>query len=260
MMDGFGFPASAGRFRFAAERRIVNRLIPPESSNDCALDLGSGIGYWAEHFARRFSQVVAVEASRPLYDALEKRCSPHANVVLIHDDVMAFQPTDQYDLIFLGGLLMYLNNDDVISLMKKLIPSLSPGGVILCRETTVQQGTITRQGDYQAVYRSVSDYKSIFFECDLSVLKLNVNTPYVLMQMGCELIKKWKALLPRSLQCLPLVGRLTYWGLRLGYPWITRVPTTFGLAFPKLTNHFILLQPDAQTTVDSDVHNNDVEY
>ncbi len=251
MMDGFGFPAGAGRFRFRAECRIVDRLIHGVNPGGCVLDLGSGIGFWTEYFARRFSRVVAVEASRPLYEALEERCAPYLNVKMIHDDVMLFQPEDQYDVVFLGGMLMYLNEEDVISLLGKLIPSLRPGGIVLCRETTVRQGSTTRQGDYQAVYRSVADYERIFAECELSVVSVQMNIPYVLMQMGCELVKKWKALMPAPLQCLPVVGRLVYWGLRLGYPWIARVPTALGLAYPELTNHFFVLQPDSQPTSNS---------
>jgi SAM-dependent methyltransferase len=251
MMDGFGFPAGAGRFRFRAECRIVNRLIHAVDPGGCVLDLGSGIGFWAEYFARRFSRVVAVEASSPLYEALEARCAPYLNVKTIHGDVMLFRPEDQYDVVFLGGMLMYLNEDDVISLLGNLIPSLQPGGIVLCRETTVRQGTITRQGDYQAVYRSVADYERIFAACELSVLNVQTNIPYVLMQMGCEFVKKWKALMPAPLQCIPIVGRLVYWGLRLGYPWIARVPAALGLAYPELTNHFFVLQPGPHPTSNS---------
>ena len=248
MMDGFGFPAGAGRFRFRAECRIVDRLIHAVNPGGCVLDLGSGIGFWAEYFARRFSRVVAVEASRPLYEALEERCAPYLNVKMIHDDVMLFRPEDQYDVVFLGGMLMYLNEEDVISLLGKVIPSLQPGGIVLCRETTVRQGTTARQGDYQAVYRSIAEYERIFAACELSVLNVQMNIPYVLMQMGCELVKKWKALMPASLQCLPIAGRLVYWGLRLGNPWIARIPTALDLAYPELTNHFFVLQPDSPPT------------
>ena len=40
MMDGFGFPAAAGRFRFRAECRIVNRLIHEVNPDGCVLDFG----------------------------------------------------------------------------------------------------------------------------------------------------------------------------------------------------------------------------
>lgn len=246
MMDGFGFPSSAGRFRFQSERRIVDRLIDDVVAHDCALDLGSGIGFWAEYFAERFTRVVAVEASVPLFESLKERCATSANVETILGDVMEFQPDDQYDLVFLGGMLMYLNEDDIVSLFQKVIASLQAGGMVVCRESTVRQGTTTREGDYQAVYRSVADYQRIFATCGLSIRKVQINAPYVVMQMGCEIIKKWKSVLPARLQCIPIVGRLVYGLLRLGYPWITRVPESWGFEFPKLTNHFFVLYSEDQ--------------
>ena len=251
MMEGFGFPASAGRFRFRAECKIVSCLIYGANTDGCVLDLGSGVGYWAEYFAERFSRVVAIEASKPLYEALNKRCAPNPSIETIHGDVTLFRPEDQYEVVFLGGMLMYLNEDDVICLLEKLIASLQPGGVILCRETTVRKDTMTRLGDYQAAYRSVADYERIFAECELSVHNVRMNTPYVLMQMGCEFVKKWKTFMPTPLHCLPIVGRLVYWGLRLSYPWITRVPKVLGIPYPELTNHFFVLQPDPQPTSSS---------
>lgn len=240
MMDGFGFPSSSGRFRFRAECKIVDQLI--QDANGSVLDLGSGIGFWAEHFSQRFSQVIAVEASEPLFQALEKRCGSYKNVKLIQGDVLCFQPEDEYDVIFLGGMLMYLNEADVVSLMRKIIPCLRPGGIVLCRESTNQLGESIRQGEYQAIYRSVSDYERIFAECGLSKRSVQINSPYVVMQMGCEFIKKWKSIIPKPFQCHRIVGRLVYWGLRLGYPWITRVPMALRIKFPKLTNHFFVFE------------------
>ncbi len=251
MMDGFGFPAAAGRFRFRAETRITQGLLRGLNPDGTVLDLGSGIGYWAEHFAEHFAKVVAVEASTPLYDALKQRCAAHPNVVSVQGDVLQFEPEDRYELVFLGGLLMYLNEGDVVSLLRKLVHSLEPGGIIVCRETTVRSGTVTREGDYQAVYRSIETYTRILNECGLSVVTKKRNTPYVLLQMGCELVKKWKSLMPKQLQMIPVVGHLVYWLLRIGYPWVVHVPGAFGLGFPMLTNHFFVLRPDS--SVESDV-------
>ncbi len=242
MMDGFGFPAGAGRFRFHGESKIVSRLIRKLDRGGTALDLGCGVGYWAEFFAGHFAKVVAVEASLPLYKATRQRCASYPHVAVIHGDVLAFEPEDCCELVFLGGMLMYLNESDVISLLQKLAPFLDTGGIILCRETTVRSGTVTRQGEYQAVYRSVATYREVFQQCGLSVAHLETNVPYVLMQMGCELVKKWKALVPRRLQFIGVVGHLSYGALRLGNPWVPRVPAVLGRAFPELTNHFFVLQ------------------
>jgi len=74
---------------------------------------------------------------------------------------------------------------------------------------------------------------------------VELNTPYVLMQMGCEFIKKWKASVAESIQAVPLVGRLTYGALRLGGALLTRLPDVMGIDFPGLTNHFFVLRKNS---------------
>jgi SAM-dependent methyltransferase len=246
MMDGFGFPASAGSYRFDAECEIVERLIRSINSDGAVLDLGSGVGFWTEYFAQRFGKVTAIEASLPLYEATVARCSKYANATLLNDDVLDFEPDNLYSMIFLGGMLMYLNESDAISLLKRVAPFLEPGGIVLCRESTVRSGTLTRQGDYQVVYRSVQTYSSLFSKCGLSVDHVEFNTPYLLMQMGCEFIKRWKAIVPRPLQAMPLVGGLTYRVLRMGGAGLTRLPDALGIDFPMLTNHFFVLKRDSE--------------
>lgn len=247
MMDGFGFPASAGSYRFDAEREIVERLIRSASINPdgAVLDLGSGVGVWAEYFAQRFGKVTAIEASVPLYRATVARCSQYANATLLNDDVLGFEPDNLYSMIFLGGMLMYLNESDVISFLKRVTQFLEPGGIVLCRESTVRDDTLTRQGDYQVVYRSVQNYSSLFSKCGLSVDHVELNTAYFLMQMGCEFIKKWKAAVPGPLQAIPLVGGLTYRVLRMGGARLARLPGALGIDFPVLTNHFFVLRRDS---------------
>ena len=244
MMEGFGFPPAAGRFRFKAERDIVRRLVQALDRTGTVLDLGSGIGFWADEFARRFAKVVAVEASTTLCGALRARCAAQPHVRVVHGDALSFEPDDRYELVFLGGMLMYLNDREVIALLRKIVPALTPGGMILCRETTVREGVVTRTGEYQATYRSLAVYRRLFADCRLSVVHTELNVPYVLLQMGCELIKKWHAVAPRPLHGLDSLGRLVYWGLRLGNPWITRAPDALRFQSPQWLNHFIVLGPD----------------
>ena len=253
MMDGFGFPASAGSYRFNTECEIVERLIATAGINldGAVLDLGSGVGFWAEYFAQRFRNVIAIEASLPLYEAMVARCSKYANATLLNDDVMVFEPSDRYSMVFLGGMLMYLNENDAIKLLERVAHFLEPGGIVLCRESTVRSGTLTRQGDYQVVYRSVQTYSSLFSKCGLSVDHVELNSPYFLMQMGCEFIKKWKAIVPEPLQAISVVGGLTYAFLRAGGAGLTRLPDALGIDFPELTNHFFVLRKDSKAQADA---------
>lgn len=244
MMDGFGFPVSAGHYRLQAEFRIVKRLLRDIDPRGTVLDLGCGVGYWAETFAQHFSRVVAVEGSGALYQALEERSAPYPNIRTVPGNVLSFEPEGHYRVVFLGGLLMYLDEQAVLALLRRLVAHLEPGGIILCRESTVRGKTERRGGDYPVVYRSVQEYRRIFRQCGLMVRQSERNAPYVLMQTGCELVKKWKKLVPEPLQMPGVVGPLTYWAMRLGNPWINHLPGALGIRFPKLENHFFVLDPE----------------
>ena len=254
MMDGFGFPAGAGRFRFRGELDAVEEALEDVRPSTSVLDLGSGVGFWTEYFAQRFAKVVSVEASPTLYATLKERCRRYPNVVTCGDDVLSFEPKGKFGLVFLGGLLMYLNELDVRALLSRLVPRLEPDALILCRESTIRHGTRTLQGDYQVAYRSVETYRGIFSAAGFDVVSVEANAAYINVQMSCELIKKWKGLVPERFRCLPVAGRLAYWGLRLGYPWNTRlIPwlmAGLGREFPSLTNHFFVLRPSVQAAVD----------
>ena len=247
MMDGFGFPACAGRFRFRREQEAVARTIKILPSSCSVLDLGSGVGFWTEYFAQRFASVVSVEASPVLYSALTDRCSRYPNVTTCNDDVLSLEFKEKFGLVFLGGLLMYLNEHDTQALLEKLAPSLDAGALVVCRESTVRRGTKTLQGKYQVVYRSIETYRRIFANAGFDVVSVQANAAYICPQMGCELVKKWKSLVPEQCWCLPVTGRLAYWGFRVGYPWNTKlIPwllARIALEFPFLTNHFFVLRP-----------------
>jgi SAM-dependent methyltransferase len=250
MMDGFGCPACAGSFRFRGELNSVEDAIKNLRSDISVLDFGSGAGIWTEYFAQRFSKVVSVEASNALYEALRDRCSRYPNVATFNHDVLSFTPQGKFGLVFLGGLLMYLNERDVRVLISKLAPHLEPDAIILCRESTIRHGVEVIQGNYQVAYRSVESYRNLFTGAGLDVITIAPNAAYLYPQMACEMVKKWKAIVPERFQCLPLVGRLTYWGLRLGYPWNTKlIPwmwARMGREFPFLTNHFFVLRPSCR--------------
>ncbi len=186
MMEGFGFPDRAGLFRFNEEKRLIDRLTSQQAPERRVLDLGCGIGHWAEYFAERSLEVVAVEGSQSFFNFLENRTALQTNIKAVHCKVMDYVPKGKFDLIFLGGLLMYLNEVDVIVILQRLALLLNPGGIILCRESTMCEGIRTTLGDYQATHRSTEIYSDLFRQCGLTTEQIEENIPYVLMQMGCE--------------------------------------------------------------------------
>ena len=243
MMNGFGFPVSSAKYRFKAELKIMKRLLEKANCNGTVLDLGSGVGLWTSFFAENFSRVIAVESSLNLYQALVARCSSYSNIQIFDEDVRLFEPKTPISLIFSGGILMYLNENDVINLLNRLRGNLEPDGIIICRETTVRNGTTIRQGNYQAVYRSVSVYNKIFQETGFQVLKIEKNIPYVLMEMGIQFLENWKELVPNPVQMISILGPWVYYSLRLLNPLLFGIQKIVRIEYPKLENHFFVLKP-----------------
>lgn len=247
MMDGFGFPIGAGHTRFLDESKIIKKLTVSIKSSSSVLDLGSGIGSWTKYFANHYNEVVSVESSNILYESLQNRFSKNSKVKTIHTDALSFKSNKKYGIIFLGGLLMYLNQKDAVMLLKKIASWLEPGGKIICRESTVRRGIIIRKSNYQVIYRSLNHYESIFKKSYLFLETEELNNPYVSAQMSCEAMNKWKKNIPQKYWNLPVIGFIAYWFFRLGYPknikfWTTRTKK-IGLEFPKLLNHFFVLRP-----------------
>lgn len=243
MMNGFGFPDSSAKYRFKAELKTMKRLLEKANCNGTVLDLGSGVGLWTSFFAENFSRVIAVESSLSLYQALVARCSSYSNIQIFDEDIRLFEPKTPISLIFSGGLLMYLNENDVRNLLNRLRGNLEPDGIIICRETTVRNGTTIRQGNYQAAYRSVSVYNEIFQETGFQVLKIEKNTPYVLMEMGIQFLENWKKLIPNPVQMISILGPSVYYSLRLLSPLLFGMQKIVKIEYPKLENHFFVLKP-----------------
>ena len=231
-----------GNFDLETESKTVAKIIQSVDFSGTVLDLSSGLGYWAEYFALRFNKVVAVESSISLYKGLVNRCRAISNIIPVHSNALSFKPTESYTMIFMGGLLMYLNQEDVIYLLQKFNSFLTNKGIILCRESTVRTKTMTRLGAYQAVYRSVDTYKQLFKQCDLIANQVKQNTAYNLLEIGIQFIEKWQKVAPKSLQATPLLGRIIYFGLRFIEPIFFQLSKIINFKFTKLTNHFFQLK------------------
>jgi trans-aconitate methyltransferase len=198
---------------------------------------------WTSFFAERFRHVIAVEASQKFHKALEARRSLHPNIQIVQQDVRSFEPQTPISLAFSGGLLMYLNDVDIRSLLKRLREDLKPDGIMVCRESTIRDGATIRQGDYQAVYRSIPVYKKIFEETGFQVLKIEKNFPYVLLEMGNQFLDKLKETIPYPKQWISILGPCVYFSLRLLNRWIVNMPQWLGMEYPKLENHFFAIRP-----------------
>ena len=246
MAHEHNLPAGAARYRLRKEIRSISDWLEEVCTSGRVLDVGCGAGAWAEIFAKRYKAVIGIEQSPLMVKAARERVACLPNVEIFEGDGRNDLPEGSFDMIFLGGLCMYLNDVDVVALLNSLKSCLVERGSIILRESTVRQGVSLAKGDYQAVYRSVSLYHQLFEDAGPFSVESRRNYAYTSMVTAEELVdlrRKWLPFLPRE---STMLGSLTWWALRgttpLSFWALPRVLSRLNISWPRLQNHFFRLR------------------
>ena len=246
MTHEFNLPASAARYRLQKEMETICDWLGAVNGSGRVLDVGCGAGAWSEIFSQRYKTVIGIEQSSLMLKAARERVASLPNVKILEGDGRHDLPEGSFDMIFLGGLCMYLNDDDLIELLHSLKNRLTEGGSIILRESTLHQGVYLAQGEYQAVYRSVNLYHQLFDDAGPFRVEVRRNYGYTNLVTAEELVslrRKWLPFLPRESTTL---GSLTWWVLRGTRPisfWaLPRMFSQLSIPWPRLQNHFFRLR------------------
>lgn len=246
MTHDYKFPASAAKYRLSKEVKTIQDWLDMVSGTGQILDVGCGAGAWAEIFGKNYKSVIGVEQSSLMLNAARKRVADMPNVQILEGDGRYNLPESSFDLIFLGGLCMYLNDTDVRTLLHSLKSRLNKGGMIILRESTVQHGVYLSQGEYQAIYRSVNLYQRLFDDAGSFHVDVRKNYGYTNLVTAEEFVnlrRKWLPFLPKT---STMLDSLTWWTLRATTPFsfwmLPRILSKFDIAWPRLQNHFFRLR------------------
>lgn len=247
MAHEHNLPLKAAKYRIQKEMQNINDWLGETNASGRVLDVGCGAGTWTEIFAKRYKTVIGIEQSSLMVEAAKERVASLPNVKILKGDGRHDIPEGPFDMIFLGGLCMYLNNEDVVKLLHTLKSRLvEKGGAIILRESTVHQGVSLAQGKYQAIYRNVNLYRQLFDSAGSFNVEVRRNYGYTNLVTAEELVtlrRKWLPFLPKNSSTL---GNLTWNTLRATTPisfWaLPRMLSKFNITWPKLQNHFFRLR------------------
>ena len=246
MAHGHNLPLNAVAHRITMEQRTIRDWLDAVPDAGRVLDVGCGAGAWVEIFSRRYGSAIGVERSQLMVDAAKERVSHLSNARILFGDGRTDLPEGPFDMIFVGGLFMYLNDSDAVSLLEALKERLGVGGSLILRESTVRTGMLLAKGEYQAVYRSVDLYRRLFQKSEMACLEVKQNFGYNDLVTAEEIVtfrRKWLPFLPKD---SPLLGSLTWWGLRgttpLSFWALPKALSKLNVPWPRLQNHFFLLR------------------
>ncbi len=160
--------------------KIFNWL--PDIKDKNILDLGAGVGQWAFRFAeKKPRKITAVEFSEnlALIGQNEAKRLGIENINFVVSPAESFNIQELFDIIFISGLFVYLNDDQAETLVANLKYLSDKKSVILVRDGT---SVNTRyeinnkfsehlQEKYSATYRTVAEYIDLFNKNEFKLIK-----------------------------------------------------------------------------------------
>jgi trans-aconitate methyltransferase len=231
------WPAEVAERRFAGELRRVDRWLArhPVRRGRC-LDVGCGTGVWLEQLARRFAHADGIDLSGEMVASTRVRLAAHGvtNATVEQRSVADLAP-GEYDFIFVGGLLMYVNDGELDAVVGRLVAALAPGGVMVLRESTYVGRTAYRDAPlsaglfgrrdaarpaYRAIYRPARVYRELLARQGAKVVASRANTSYLLAEVAAGALLaldriSWGALARDRGRA----ERVAAWLYRLGVLW-----------------------------------------
>lgn len=150
------------------ETRKVSEWLGPIDGLQ-VLDLGAGVGQWSFRLAQwGAARVVAVEYAAPLVELgrAEAQRRGLEQVSFVESAAEDFSTEETFDLLFVSGLFVYLNDDQAEALLSRLAGFVRPGGRLLLRDGTalgsryeINDRYSAHLGvNYSATYRTRADY------------------------------------------------------------------------------------------------------
>lgn len=145
----------------------------PEVSGKTVLDLGAGVGQWAFRFLERgAARVTAVEYSANLAEIGRREAERRAvtGLEFVVSPAENFVVDATFDVVYISGLFVYMNDDQALRLMENLPSFCRPDTIVLLRDGTAIGGRFeidNRMSDhlqtrYSATYRTADDYREMF--------------------------------------------------------------------------------------------------
>ena len=140
--------------------KILKQLRLTKEMN--VLDLGAGTGIWSFIFANLVNSVHAVEFSKKLIDigTTEAEKQSVDNVKFFHERVEDFTSDISFDIIFISGVLQYLNDPEFNTLVNRFTTYSDLDTKLVLREPTGVNSRYKIDAKYSE--KLGTDYSSIY--------------------------------------------------------------------------------------------------
>ena len=132
-IEGMLLDENATTISISDRDEVISHL--PAYENKCVLELAAGIGRFTGILAERAQKVIAVDFVQDFIDKNAFINKHRKNCEFVCADVLSYIYPESTDIVFSCWILMYLSDEEVLTLFNKVIKCLKPGGFFYFRES-----------------------------------------------------------------------------------------------------------------------------
>jgi 2-polyprenyl-3-methyl-5-hydroxy-6-metoxy-1,4-benzoquinol methylase len=178
-------------FRYLYEKEelisFIDRYMVNGEKNR-ALDVGCGNGRFTKVLSNYFNNVDAIDLSEDIIlKNIKNNHLKNCNYYNKSLEEFANKTEFKYDFIYVGGVLMYIEDSELPKSLELLCKILKPNGVLIFRESVMTKKRVDNIGkNYIAYYRYYKDY---IYTCDLNLVLIKQNLAYRISELDILLRK-----------------------------------------------------------------------
>ena len=165
------------------EADILNNIIS-DFSELKILDIGCGIGRWADNLKDKLDFYTGIDYSKGFIEYAKNRFASNNKIEFYEMsacDIDKIELSKEYNLIICTGVLMYINDED-ISRIFQAFKRISPEYVYIQESISLMDGRLTLdnfkskalKANYSAIYRTKAEYEEYYKQNDFRVLKTDL--------------------------------------------------------------------------------------
>lgn len=165
------------------EKLIVESVVK-QIKNPRILDIGCGIGRWAENLINQFDSYTGVDFSEGFIDYASKKFSDNENIKFYNNSILNLDKEildSKFNFIICTGVLMYVNDSNILNIFKAF-RRVTPEYVYIQESISLMDVRLTLnqfeskdlKTNYNAIYRTKQEYEEYFKTNKFDIIKTDL--------------------------------------------------------------------------------------
>ena len=165
------------------EKLIVESVIK-QIQNPKILDIGCGIGRWAENLINQFDSYTGVDFSEGFINFASEKFANYSNIKFYNNSILNLDKeilNSKFNFIICTGVLMYINDSNIFDILKAF-RRVTPEYVYIQESISLMDARLTLnkfeskdlQTNYNAIYRTKQEYEEYFKTNGFDIIKTDL--------------------------------------------------------------------------------------